>query len=154
MIDLQKKWLNAVPWDSLVNINQVLCRDKQLEHGQNPKTYETTRLLWERNVSKTMTLKEILEICRKCHDLAPFTFNNGNTFSTVGKTLVEDLARCLPPVEAQIVRTTVGHYVVGLIQKGELLQIMRHFEAKWKPAAMPAVPQTPLATPQAQPQVS
>jgi hypothetical protein len=86
---------------------------------------------------RPMTLKEVLDVCRECHDLAPFTFNNGNTFAATGRTLVEDWLRTLPPVEAQVIRNTVGHYIVGLIGKRELLQVLRHFEQTWQPTPTP-----------------
>ncbi len=139
MNKLQQQWLGAVPWESVVQVNQALCRDKQLEPGQNSKTCATARQLWEKAIAQNMTLKEVLDVARRCHELSPFTFNNGNTFSAVAKTLLEDLARHLNPMEAQILRTTVGHYVVGLIDKSELLEVLRHFDSKLK-MAFPAAP--------------
>ena len=141
---LQQKWLSAVPWETVVQVNQALCRDKQLDPSQNARTCGTARQLWEKAIAETMTLKEVLDVTRQCHELSPFTFNNGNTFSAVAKTLLEGLAGHLNPMEAHIVRTTVGHYVVGLIDQRELLEVLRHFESKLK-LVVPAAPARPEA---------
>ena len=154
MIKLQKKWLEAAPWESVVSLNQALCRDKQLEFSPSAKTFDVARQLWEKSSSRSMTLKEVLDVCRECNDLIPFTFNNGNTFSAIGKTLVADLIEGLGAVEAHIVRTTVGHYVAGLIEKRELLEVLRHFDKKWKLSAKAAPKSSPTPAVQAAPQVT
>ncbi len=90
-----------------------------------------------------MSLGEVLELFRSCYELAPFTFNNGNTFASFAKILVEDWANTLPAVEAQIVRTTVSHYAAGHVGKKELAQVLEHFKPSWnnfhiaKPASAP-----------------
>ena len=76
-----------------------------------------------------MSLPEALDICRDCHELRPFMFNNGNTFAAIGRTLVEEQLKAVPPVEAQILRTTMCHYIVGMIDRKELQQVLRHFES-------------------------
>ena len=131
MTKLQKAWLEAVPWETVLTVNQALCQAQQTVCRPKDKTYESARQLWEKSSARTMSLPEVLEICRRCQDLGPFIFSNGNTFAAIGKTLVEDWVKTLPPVEAQIVRTTVGHYIAGLIGKKELLEVLRHFEPKW-----------------------
>src|SRR5262245_56395898 len=96
-----------------------------------------------------MPLREALQTCRQVHDLGPFMFNNGNTFAAVGRTMVEELLQRVPPVEAQILRTTIGHFIVGLIDKRELLQVLRHLEplltTDSSPAPAPAP--VPVSTP-------
>lgn len=155
MIAIKKQWLEAVPWDSVVQLNHALCRDKQLDPGQspkNPKAFEAARQLWERTAVKTLTLKAVLDACRQCSELSPFTYNNGNTFAAIAKTLVESLVADLAPVEAHIARTTVGHYVAGLIGRAELAEVLGHFEKKQRetstrtmarPAAAPATAPAP-----------
>jgi hypothetical protein len=140
VITFKQQWLDVVPWEMVVSIHEALCNDKKLGNSPNLPAYETAQRLWNETLPKTLSLKEALDVCRKCHDLTPFTFNNGNTFSAIGKTLIEDLAKNLSPVEAQIVRTTVGHYVVGMIQKGELAGVLRHFAKQWKPRTKAALP--------------
>jgi hypothetical protein len=145
VIDLQQQWLNAVPWDSVLTVNKALCQAQKLEPMTNAKGLDAVRQLWGAAAARIMSLKEVLEFCRQCHELGPFAYNNGNTFAAVGRTLIEDLLKPLTPVEAQILRTTVGHYIVGLVGRRELLQVLAHFKSR-------PVPQTaPAATPPAQP---
>jgi hypothetical protein len=160
VIQLKREWLGAVPWETVVTVNQALCRDKQLEHGRTARVYDTAWQLWEETIPRSLTLTEVLEVLHRCHDLSPFTFNNGNTFSALAKELVKDLVDPLPPVEAQIARTTIGHYVAGLIQKDELEQVLRHFDKHWRRGSAKAAPGSerapaaPAPRPQPQPQTS
>ena len=84
--------------------------------------------MWNKSVSKVLTIGDALETCRDCQELTPFTFNNGNTFAAIGRTLIEDYLKQMPPVEAQIIRTTVCHYIAGLVSEKELRQVLKHFE--------------------------
>ena len=127
-----------MPWEKVLSVNQSQCQAQKTEHQPKPNSFEAARQLWEKSVPKAMSLGEVLEICRQCQDLAPFVFNNGNTFAAISKTLIEEWARFLPAVEAQIFRTTVSHYVAGQVGKKELLDVLRHVEMRWKNVAMPA----------------
>jgi len=121
-----------MPWEKVLTLNQNLCEAQKTAHEPKAKSLEAARQLWEKSVPKAMSLAEVLEICRRCQDIGPFIFNNRNTFAAISKTLVEDWACCLPSVEAQIMRTTVSHYVAGQIGKKELLQVLRHAETQWQ----------------------
>jgi len=129
---IQKQWLGSMPWEKVLTLNQNLCEAQKTAHEPKAKSLEAARQLWEKSVPKAMSLAEVLEICRRCQDIGPFIFNNRNTFAAISKTLVEDWACCLPSVEAQIMRTTVSHYVAGQIGKKELLQVLRHAETQWQ----------------------
>jgi hypothetical protein len=120
--------LSAAPWDSVLALNKALCQAQKIDPLNSAKGYEPGRRLWEKSLGKSMSLPEALDICRDCHELGPFTFNNGNTFAAIGRTLVEEQLKAVPPVEAQILRTTMCHYIVGLIGRKELQQVLRHFE--------------------------
>ena len=146
MKSVQRQWLEAVPWESVVQINKTLCQAQQAQYTANAKGLSAAQQNWDAAVKKSMTLGDVLQICRKCHDLAPFVFNNGNTFGCVAKTLIEEWLKNLPPLEAQIVRATVSHYVVGLVGKRELADVLKHFEPVLKKAtgAKPAQPQPAL----------
>jgi hypothetical protein len=120
-----------------VQINKALCQAQQAQYTANPKALSATQQTWEAATKKTMTLAEVLQVCRKCHDLAPFVFNNGNTFGSVAKTLIEEWLKNLPPLEAQIVRATVSHYVVGLVGKRELVDVLKHFDPVLEKASAP-----------------
>ncbi len=144
MITTQKQWLGKVPWDTVLAINQSHCQAQNVSPLHNAKIYDTARQLWERSVPQSLTLKEVLALCRKCQELGPFTFNNANTFSSIAKMLVEDWTKQLPPVEATILSTTIAHYVAGIVCEKELLQVLKHFGARLKlPEAAPAVAPMP-----------
>jgi hypothetical protein len=120
------------PWQSVLTTNQSLCQAKELTSDPNEKGYDLARRLWEQSAQQPLALSDALDLCRKCHQLGPFTFNNGNTFAAVGQALVADYAQALPPVEAQILRNTVGHYIVGMIGRKELHRVFHHFETAWR----------------------
>ncbi len=127
MKEIQKQWLESVPWQSVLSINEALCRAKQSEYKTNPRACVSAEKVWGSCAKKQMTLPEALELCKRCYEQSPFIFNNGNTFAAIARTMVEDWLKTLPPVEAQIVRTTVAHYVAGLVGKRELLKVLDHF---------------------------
>jgi hypothetical protein len=137
----QKQWLSAVPWESVVTLNNALCQAQKVEPLKNARNHDKARQLWERSSQKQLTVEEAFTACRDCHELAPFTFNNGNTFAAIGRTLVEDHLNEMPPVEAQIFRTTIGHYIVGLIGRKEMQQVLRHFEPLLNAAPPASAPQ-------------
>jgi hypothetical protein len=124
----QKAWLAAMPWDSVTTLNNALCQAQKLEPLNNAITHDRARSLWNKSVAKVLTIGDALETCRDCQELSPFTFNNGNTFAAIGRTLIEDYLKQMPPVEAQIIRTTVCHYIAGLVSEKELRQVLKHFE--------------------------
>lgn len=124
----------------MLAVNKALCQAQKIDALNGAKGYEPARRLWEKSVAKSMSLLEALDICRDCHELRPFMFNNGNTFAAIGRTLVEEQLKPVPPVEAQILRTTMCHYIVGLIDRKELQQVLRHFESMLN-ANPPAVPE-------------
>ena len=147
MTHSERRWFGAVPWDSVVTLNKALCQAQKMDPLNNAKGFESARSLWEKTVAKNLTLEQAIEICHECHEQAPFTFNNGNTFAAIGRTLVEASLQIMPPVEAQILRTTIAHYIVGLISERELRQVLRHFEPLLSAALAAghdAVPPPPL----------
>ena len=154
MKQIQKQWLGSVPWGTVLSINQDQCQAQNTAHQPKPNSFDAARDLWEKSVSKAMSLQEVLDVCRKCYELAPFVFNNGNTFAAVSTRLIQEWADYLPAVEAQILRTTVSHYVAGQVGKSELRQVIRHFESSWtKPA--PAKSSRPaLEKPRIEPSLS
>ena len=128
-----KPWLNEMSWDALASINQTLCETQNVP-VQPGKNQDKARQLWERTYTKSMALAEALDFCKECNRLAPFTFNNGNTFATASRKMVEDWIQSLPSYEAHMLRTGVGHYVNGMISKKEMLDTLRHAEITRKTA--------------------
>ena len=148
MKKIEKQWLESAPWQSVLSLNEALCKAKQTEQKTNPKSCASVQQMWQAGISRQMTLPEALELCKKCHDQSPFIFNNGNTFAAIARTLIEDWLKLLPPLEAQIVRTTVAHYVAGMVGKRELLKILDHFEPMLKAGVLAKSSAPPVATTQ------
>lgn len=114
-------------------VNQGLCDAQKTQYELRETPALKVRELWDKSVPRKITLTEALDLCRQCCDQGPFLFNNANTFATIGKTLLEDWLNNLPSVEAQIVRTTIGHYIAdyNMVRRDELLQVLSCFDAKW-----------------------
>lgn len=128
MSNSERQWLDSVPWESVLILNKTLCQAQKLEQMPNAKGYEPAQRLWQASSPKRMTLRAVLQVFHDACALTPFMFNNGNTFAAISRTLLDEHFKSVPPVEAQILRTTVCHYVVGQIGSKELQQVLRHFE--------------------------
>jgi hypothetical protein len=130
--NIEKQWLSAVPWDRVLTLNRSLCETQKTTHELRGDKGPSVREMWEQAASKRMSLFEALDICRRCCDIRPFVFNNGNTFATVGKTLLEEWFNRLPSVEGEIARTTVGHYIARRsVGRRELHQVLETFGSRW-----------------------
>ena len=116
----KKPWLKDWPWETVVAINAGLCQEKNALHQPASGGYQTAEKLWHESRRQELTLRETLDICRRCHQLALFCFYNGNTFAAIGRTLVQDLLRKLPPLKAHGFRSVVGHYIAGTAGAEEL----------------------------------
>jgi hypothetical protein len=125
MAALTKVWLQIVPWETVVSINQALCEARHALHKPTSDGYDATRALWERNRSMELPLFELLEMFYRCHRLAPFCNYNGNTFVAVIKTLLADELKRLPPDEAHVLRSIAGHIVAGTATDIERKQLDR-----------------------------
>jgi hypothetical protein len=113
MATLNKKWLQAVSWESVVAINAALCEARKALHKPTSDGYAPAKDLWERSRKKELSLPELLQICFQCHRLAPFCNYNGNTFVTIVKTLLDDELSRLPADKSFILRSIAGHIVAG-----------------------------------------
>jgi hypothetical protein len=107
-----KAWLAEVPWDLVIFQNASLCEQKNALHKSTSDGYETTKALWEESHQQSMTLMEVVELCRRCHRMAPFCFYNGNTFAAIARSMVEQLG--LSGSEAAALRSLAGHIVAGV----------------------------------------
>ena len=97
----------------MIAINAALCKEKNALHKSTSDGYQPAQKLWETSRARELTLRETLDILRQCHKLAPFCFYNGNTFVAIGRTMIQDLLRKMPPVKAHGFRSVVGHYIAG-----------------------------------------
>ena len=121
---MKQHWLKDWPWATVVAINAGLCKEKNALHKPTSDGYKPAQELWESSRTRELTLRKALDICRQCHKLAPFCFYNGNTFVAIGRTMIQDLLRKMPPVEAQAFRGVVGHYIAGTAGADELSQAL------------------------------
>ncbi len=121
---MKQLWLKDWPWETVVTINAALCQQKEALHKPTSDGYESARKLWEKSRSRELELREVFQICRQSHKLAPFCFYNGNTFVAIGRTLIQDLLRKMPPVEAHTFRSVVGHYIAGTVGDAELNEVL------------------------------
>src|SRR5580704_17044800 len=110
---LTKTWLEEFDWEFVTGVNEGLCRQKNALHKPTSDGHEPARNLWEQSRGKKLKLSEALDICRRCHRLAPFCFYNGNTFAAIARDLVAELLPQLSADEGHILRSLAGHIVAG-----------------------------------------
>jgi hypothetical protein len=79
--------------------------------------HDLTKSLWEGRHRERMSLTEAVDICRRCHRMAPFCFYNGNTFAAIIRDVILNLR--LPPERAYVVRSLAGHIVAGVATNEE-----------------------------------
>src|SRR5882672_5111691 len=114
-MNAEKPWLKSLSWEKVQGLNASLCKQHNTGYQAN-HTFDAARKFWAQAATRQMSLQEVLQVCRRCYDMAPFVFNNGNTFSAIGKNLMEEWLKSLPPLEGRIIRNTVGHYIAGMIE--------------------------------------
>jgi hypothetical protein len=125
---MKRHWLKDWPWQTVVAINAGLCKEKKALHKPTSDGYAPAQKLWESASQRELTLRETLDVCRRCHKLAPFCFYNGNTFAAIGRTLIQDILQKLPPVQAHTLRGVVGHYIAGTAGADELAKVLEDLE--------------------------
>lgn len=109
---MKKAWLSAVGWSVIVATNQQLCALSNALHRPTSDGYEVTRALWESTHRQPLTLAEVTDLCRRCHQLAPFCNFNGNTFVTIIRRVIGSLP--LPADQITVLRSLAGHIVAGI----------------------------------------
>lgn len=85
------RWLEPFSWPFVVAQNEILCRQKSAHHGPTSDGHAGAMAFWEESRQQEMSLFDAIEVCRRCHRLAPFTNFNGNTFAAIARTLVKKL---------------------------------------------------------------
>ncbi len=119
---MNKRWLEAWPWNTVVTINVGLCKEKNALHKGTSEGYDLAKKAWEESRPRNLSLRQALEICRHCHKLSPFCFYNGNTFAAIGRILAQEVLHEMSPIKAQAFRSVVGHYIAGTAGQEELDQ--------------------------------
>jgi hypothetical protein len=117
---MKKVWLKDWPWKTVVSINAALCKEKKALHKPTSDGYDSAKKVWDSARDCELTLREALDLCRKCHKLAPFCFYNGNTFAAIGRTIIQGILQKLPADKAHNFRSLAGHYIAGTIGPKEM----------------------------------
>jgi hypothetical protein len=112
-----RPWLEPFTWQVVTAQNAVLCQAKKALHKPTSDGHETTRELWESLHREPMALDEAIDLCRRCHRMAPFCSYNGNTFASVVALVIRSLD--LPTDRAVVVRSLAGHIVAGVASEEE-----------------------------------
>lgn len=115
----RRAWLAEVSWDLVIWQNQQLCQAKHAHHGPTSDGHEACRIFWESSRTAMMSLDAMVEICRKCHRMAPFTNYNGNTFSAIARAMIEMLM--ISDQSKTLARSLAGHIVAGVASDEEIL---------------------------------
>ncbi len=113
-----REWLAEVPWELVVWQNLQLCNDKKAHHGPTSDGHAACKKLWEESRMKAMSLEGMVDLCRKCHRLAPFTNYNGNTFAAIARAIIDRLR--LPAARGALARSLAGHIVAGVASDEEI----------------------------------
>lgn len=124
-----RAWLADYSWAFVTEQNALLCRAKTAQHKPTSDGHDRTKVLWEKRHRELMPLAEAVELCRRCHRMAPFCFYNGNTFAAIIRDVVLGLG--LPPERAHVVRSLAGHIVAG-VATAEEEEAFREFCEKAK----------------------
>ena len=112
-----REWLAPYSWEFVTAQNQLLCQAKNAVHKPTSDGHEETMRLWQLQHRRAMPLDEAVDLCRRCHRLAPFCFYNGNTFAAIIRDVIASLD--LPEDEAFVVRSLAGHIVAGVATEEE-----------------------------------
>ena len=138
-----KSWFGEASWQKVVSVNQSQCQAQDVPHQYNSKHLDAQNL-WEANFTRKTSLRQALDLCRQCNDLRPFLYNCSNTFTSLGKSIVEDWAQRLGSVDAHILRTTVAHYIESHIHEKELTVTLKYLESKPQSSEIQAKTQAPI----------
>ena len=110
---LLRAWLEPFDWEFVTEVNRGLCKQKGALHKPTSDGHAPAKKLWEENQHKKLQLADALQLCQKCHRLAPFCFYNGNTFAAIARDFIAEFAAKLSPDKLHILRSVAGHIVAG-----------------------------------------
>ncbi len=111
-------WLAPYSWGFVTAQNAMLCAAKNALHKPTSDGHEPTKALWDARHGEEMTLDAAVDLCRRCHRMAPFCFYNGNTFAAIIRDVVNGLK--LPEPLAFTIRSLAGHIVAGVASEEEV----------------------------------
>jgi hypothetical protein len=116
-MSLIQDWLAPFTWEIVIAQNAVLCQAKNALHKPTSDGHSSTHLLWQSRHRERMRLDEAVDLCRRCHRMAPFCFYNGNTFASIIALVIKRLN--LPADQTFVVRSLAGHIVAGVATSEE-----------------------------------
>jgi hypothetical protein len=122
-----RPWLAEVTWQMVIWQNEQLCKSKTAHHGPTSDGHADCKEVWEANHKREMGLGDVVELCRRCHRLAPFTNYNGNTFSAIARSLIDTLD--IPSSSAVLARSLAGHIVAGVASDEEVSAFRKFCES-------------------------
>ena len=111
-MDPMRPWLAPFDWKVVTAQNAVLCQAKNALHKPTSDGHNATKVLWDSRHNVAMSLEEAVDLCRRCHRLAPFCFYNGNTFASIIRLVIKKLD--LPENQKVVARSLAGHIVAGV----------------------------------------
>lgn len=123
---MKRPWLQPYSWPVVTETNRQLCLPKGALHKPTSDGHESARTLWESRIGEPMSLAEAVELCRHCHQLAPFCNFNGNTFVAIIRSVISKLN--LPGGQTAAVRSIAGHIVAGTATAEERAELSRVFD--------------------------
>jgi hypothetical protein len=109
-------------WQSVVRINERLCRGGRAQHGKNSETHARCEEEWNEGSGKERSLPETLDWLRSFHRQAPFLFFNGNTFAEIARTLTDALFAEFPRGRRREAASLAAHYVAGVLDREPVVE--------------------------------
>ncbi len=120
---MKRAWLKDASWTVVTELNRQLCAQKKAQHGPTSDGHAPAQRIWNERHGQSLSLGELAELCHQCHRLAPFLKFNGNTFVAVARQAVVSLK--LPPTQAAVLRSLIGHIVAGTAEATEHAQFLK-----------------------------
>jgi len=118
---MKRAWFKHIGWETVVASNAQLCQSGNAMHKPTTDGYEETKAFWIENFERELTLAEAVEICRRCHRMAPFCFYNGNTFVAIIRDCIAHTTGLSGP-QITLAKSLAGHMVAGTAEPEEIAQ--------------------------------
>jgi hypothetical protein len=112
-------------WDTVENVNKIICDKSGALHGQNPETYQRTKDIWETFRCESHQIEDCLDFLLAAHRESPFLFFNGNSFASIGATVLSSELGDLPPLKLKTATSAAAHYITGVLDKESMRTIVK-----------------------------
>ena len=124
---MKKAWLAKFSWQFVTNLNAQLCESGEAFHGPTSDGHDEGETLWDTTHAQELSIHEAIELCRRCHKIAPFCFFNGNTFAAIIKLALQS-APISDFREKYIFVSVAAHIVAGTSTPEEDIQFKKLLE--------------------------